>query len=148
MPDLSSSSAKQPIQSLSDSANQAASTKKWGWLVLFTALPTLTCCALPLLLVSLGFGSVVAAMFNTIPGLAFLAGNKIWMFGISGLLIAAASYMVFVRPQACPANKALAEQCMSAKVWNKRLLVASAIIWSIGFFSSYIFPYLIEYFGL
>ncbi len=134
--------------SLSETASQAASTKKWGWLVLFTALPTLTCCALPLLLVSLGFGSVVAAMFSTIPGLAFLASNKILMFGISGLLISGASYLVFIRPQACPADKALAEQCMSAKKWNKRLLIVSAAIWAISFFSSYIFPYFIEYFDL
>ena len=131
-----------------DILSEAASTQKWGWLLLFTALPTLTCCALPLLLVSLGFGSVVAAMFSTIPGLALLAENKIWMFVISGLLIVGASYMVFIRPQACPADKKLAEQCAAAKVWNKRLLKISALVWSIGFFAAFIFPYIIEYFEL
>ncbi len=134
--------------SLSETATQAASTKKWGWLILFTALPTLTCCAIPLLLVSLGFGSVVVAMFANVPGLALLAGNKLWMFAISGILIMVASYMVFIRPQACPADKELAKQCASAKVWNKRLLIVSALVWSIGFFTAFLYPYLIEHFDM
>ena len=47
-----------------------------GWLTLFITSGTLLCCALPILLVSLGFGAVAASLNYNIPGLLFLAENK------------------------------------------------------------------------
>ena len=129
------------------SINNDLSTRKWGWLVLFTAMPTLICCALPIVLVSLGFGSVVAAVFANIGPLAFLAGNKFWVFVLSGGLIAVSAYMIFIRPSSCPADRELASKCQSAKVWNRRLLLVSGAIWSIGFFSSYMLAPILEFWG-
>ena len=42
------------------------------WLTLFIASGTLLCCALPILLVTLGFGALVASLNYNIPGLVFL----------------------------------------------------------------------------
>ncbi|MDQ7050407.1 MAG: hypothetical protein Q9M92_13100 [Enterobacterales bacterium] len=38
--------------------------KKWGVIILFTSSATLLCCALPILLVSLGMGAVVASLYG------------------------------------------------------------------------------------
>jgi len=46
---------------------------RWGWLVLFTSSATLICCALPILLVTLGLGAVSASLFSTLPFLVVLA---------------------------------------------------------------------------
>ena len=46
-----------------------AEPRYWGWLVLFASSTTLICCALPILLVTLGLGAVSAALFANIPGL-------------------------------------------------------------------------------
>ena len=63
------------------------SKTKLRWLTLFITSGTLLCCALPVLLVSLGFGAVVASLNYNIPGLFFLAEHKLWALSISGLLL-------------------------------------------------------------
>ena len=51
------------------------------WLTLFVTSGTLLCCALPILLVTLGFGAVVASLNYNIPGLLFLAEHQSWALG-------------------------------------------------------------------
>ena len=57
------------------------------WSALVAAFGTLVCCALPSLLVLLGFGSTVAAAVSATPWLVVLSQNKEWVFLLSGLLI-------------------------------------------------------------
>ena len=52
-------------------------------------LGTLVCCALPITLVALGAGSVVASMVSTFPWIVTLTEHKAWVFTISALLLAA-----------------------------------------------------------
>ena len=47
--------------------------KCWGWLILFASTSTLLCCALPILLVSLGLGAVVVSMASSLPFLVTLS---------------------------------------------------------------------------
>jgi len=49
---------------------------RWAWLVLFAFSTTLVCCALPILLVSLGLGAVSASLFANLPFLVTLAQYK------------------------------------------------------------------------
>lgn len=58
--------------------------RNWGWLVLFASTGTLLCCALPIILVSLGMGAVVASMASNLPFLIKLSMYKEWMFAGSG----------------------------------------------------------------
>ena len=58
--------------------------KNWGWLVLFATSTTLVCCALPIMLVTVGFGAVSAALFSNLPFLVTLAKFKLWFFTGSG----------------------------------------------------------------
>ncbi|MBL4788000.1 MAG: hypothetical protein JKY60_02745 [Kordiimonadaceae bacterium] len=110
---------------------------RWGWLVLFTSTSTIICCALPILLVTLGLGAVSASMFATFPILVTLAQHKVWLFLGSGLLLGLSAWAVYRPGRACPADKALAEQCETAHRWNTRILWVSGVIWLIGFCAAY-----------
>jgi hypothetical protein len=116
---------------------------KLGWLVLFTTSSTLICCALPILLVTLGMGAVVASVASFAPWLVWLTNNKIWVFIISGLLLAFATWSLYRPGRSCPMDPELGKYCTSAHKWNSIIIIVSAVIWFIGFFSAYILPLLI-----
>ena len=106
------------------------------WLTLFITGSTLLCCALPILLVSLGFGAVVANLNYNIPGLVFLAEYKFWTLGLSALLMLILAWVIWRPIQNCPVDPALASICQKSKQWNKRLFKISIAIWLIGIFFS------------
>ncbi len=60
-----------------------------GYLSLFASVGTLLCCALPTLLVFLGFGATVASVAASVPALVTLSRLKAWMFAVAGTVIAA-----------------------------------------------------------
>jgi len=106
------------------------------WLTLFITSGTLLCCALPVLLVSLGFGAVVASLNYNIPGLVFLAEHKLWTLSLSAILLLFLAWVIWRPNQSCPSDPELAATCKSAKRWNKHVFWLSVVIWSIGFFFS------------
>ena len=108
------------------------------WLTLLTTSSTLLCCALPVLLVSLGLGSVVASLNYNIPGLLWLAQHKYWTLVLSGLLLSFLAWMIWGSNQSCPNDPELAKYCKTSKKWNKRIFWLSVTIWSIGVFFSII----------
>lgn len=117
--------------------------RKWSWILLFTTSGTLLCCAIPITLVSLGLGTVVASMASTAPWLVTLSMYKGWMFLISALLIAASAIVVFRPGRSCPADPELAALCGQADRWNRRFIVISAGLWLIGFAAAYALPMLL-----
>ncbi len=112
--------------------------KKWAWVILFASTGTLLCCALPIILVSLGMGAVVAAMASNIPFLITLSLYKSWVFAGSGVLLALGGYLLYRPGRACPTEPELAALCTKAHNWNCRVLWISIIIWCVGFFFAYI----------
>jgi mercuric ion transport protein len=52
------------------------------------ALLGTTCCALPIVLVSLGMGGVVASVISAVPALAWLSKYKAMTFSVTGLILA------------------------------------------------------------
>src|SRR5579862_7230336 len=58
-----------------------------SYLSIFTSLGTLTCCALPSLLVLFGLGATVATTLSAAPWLVALSHRKHWVFLIAGILI-------------------------------------------------------------
>ena len=110
----------------------------WGWLLLFTSGSTLICCALPILLVSVGLGAVSAAMFSTLPFLADLAHHKTWLFAGSGGVLALAGWALYRPGRTCPTDPALAAKCAAADRWNRRLFAISLAVWAIGFSAAYL----------
>ena len=112
--------------------------KRLGWLSLFASSSTLLCCALPITLVSLGLGSVSAAIFANVPGLKFLAKHEIWLFVFSALVLGFSMWSVYRPGRACPTDKELGAQCQRAERWNKRILKISILIWCVGFTSAFL----------
>ncbi len=109
-----------------------------GWLTLLVSGGTLICCALPILLVSLGLGAVTASLFYNVPGLLFMAENKAWTLGLSALMLAGLAWMIWRPGQSCPSDAELAAFCARAKTWNRRIFFTSAVIWGSGFFFCYL----------
>lgn len=108
------------------------------WTTLFATSSTLLCCALPVVLVSLGFGATVASLNYNIPGLLLLAENKFLTLYISAFLLLILAWVIWRPNQACPTDPVLAELCQKAKHWNQRIFWISVSIWGIGFFFSYL----------
>ena len=115
-----------------------SSGRNWGWLTLFASSTTLICCALPILLVTLGMGAVSAAIFANVPGLTWLALNKVWLFAGSAVMLSAAMWALTRPGRACPTDPQLAAQCERAHKWNIWMLTISIFIWGIGFFAAYL----------
>ena len=120
-----------------DDQLQLDSRRSLGWLGLFASATTLVCCALPILLVTLGFGATVAAMFEAVPVLVFFGEHKAWTFLIAGVLLATAG-LAYRRQTSCPADPELARACEQARRWNQRVLVIASVLWVTGFAAAYL----------
>lgn len=119
-----------------------------GWLALFGSTGTLVCCALPILLVTLGFGSVVAALTLRYPLLVTLSEYEGWMFGLSAVLLTLAAWAIWGRGMHCPADPVLATRCQRTRVINQRVLSGALIIWAIGFTARFLLLPLRNWLGI
>ncbi|NOX08580.1 MAG: hypothetical protein GXP22_03675 [Gammaproteobacteria bacterium] len=108
------------------------------WLTLFTSSGTLICCALPIILVTLGLGTTVAALTSTFPFLITLSQHKIWVFIFSGLMLSLAGWLLYRPARHCPSDPELGRLCQTTHTWNQRIFWVSVSIWSIGFFAAYL----------
>jgi len=109
-----------------------------GWFALVASTGTLVCCAIPILLVSLGMGAAVAAASSNFPAFVVLSENKDYVFSGSAILMSL-SWWIHKRQQAnCPADPELAAYCRNAKRLNDRLLWSAGAVWGIGFFAAYL----------
>jgi hypothetical protein len=111
----------------------------FGWLGLFGSLGTLLCCAIPSMLVLLGFGATLASFLGNFPELIWLSENKGMVFTLSFLMLGL-SYLgqKFSETQACPIDKR--EDCERAKNWSKPIFWVSVLINGIGVFYAFILP--------
>lgn len=99
---------------------------------------TLVCCALPILLVTLGLGSAVVGLTSAFPWLITLSQHKAWVFAASGGMLALSGWLIYRSGRQCPADPALAAMCARADRWNRRVLILAAGIWLLGFFAAYL----------
>lgn len=118
--------------------DETTTLRRWAWLVFFTSSTTLICCALPILLVSIGLGAVSASLFANLPLLVTLAQYKAWMFAASGAVLTLTAWLLFRPGRACPTNPELAEQCEKVHRWNTRFFWVSVGIWGVGFATAYL----------
>jgi mercuric ion transport protein len=108
------------------------------WLALFTTTGTLVCCAIPIILVTLGMGATLASLVGTLPFLITLSLHKVWVFSISGLMLALSAWFIYRRSRSCPVDAELGALCEKSQVWNRRVYWFSVILWSIGFFAAFL----------
>lgn len=111
---------------------------------LFTSVSTILCCALPIILVTLGIGAVFANLTASLPFITWLAERSLYLFTIATNLLLIGGYFIFIKPQTCPADKKLAEICNKTKKFNKIVWWMSIIILAISFFFKYILILLIS----
>jgi mercuric ion transport protein len=139
------------------SANQvqgdrASRTAVLNYLSLFTSFGTLLCCALPSLLVLVGFGATAASFLSAVPWLVTVSRHKNWVFAVSGVLIASNFLYTYAlvprlrsRGGACPVDAP--GVCEAAGMMSRVVLWTSAVIYSVGFFTAYLLGPLLMRFG-
>jgi hypothetical protein len=105
----------------------------------FAGLATLFCCALPALLVLVGFGLTgVLTFFTAIPGWQNFGAYDIWLFPLAGILLALGFYLAYrhrsvAQGEACevpPGGREAA--CSTANRWNRRILWLSVSLYGIA----------------
>lgn len=117
--------------------NRSRQSLGLGGLALFASLGTLLCCALPVVLVALGLGSVFAAITMSAPFLVTLAAHHNWMFASSAALLALTAWWLS-RASECLADPELAATCAKVKLWTRRVLWFAVAIWLVGLFFTYL----------
>lgn len=120
----------------------------FNWLTLFATSGTLICCALPMILVTLGMGATVAALTSSFPILIVLSQHKLWVFIVSGIMLAVSAWFIYRPNQSCPTDAELAKACNSSKIWNKRIYLFSVGLWCIGFIAAFLALPIRVYFAL
>ena len=120
-----------------------------AYLGLFSSTGTLICCALPSLLVFLGFGASVASFLASAPWLVTLSRNKAWVFAASAIVIAGNLYYLYrmvpralVTSGACPADDRVA--CARATRVSRVTLWVSVVLLVIGAVVAYALPFVLE----
>lgn len=73
-----------------------------SWLTLFASTGTLICCALPIILVTLGLGAAVVSLTSTFPFLIVLSQHKIWVFAFSALMLGVSGGLLYRPGRRCP----------------------------------------------
>ena len=126
------------VQKMSDATSKDAPALGTVWLTLFASTGTLVCCALPIILVSFGFGATVAALTSSFPILIALSLHKTWIFAFSGAMLALSGWLIYRAGSSCPPDPQLALLCNKTRLWNRRIYWSSVIIWGIGFFAAYL----------
>lgn len=110
----------------------------FAFLALFTSTGTLICCALPILLVTLGLGSAVIGLTGAFPWLVTLSRHKEWVFGVSAVLLALGGSILYRRGRGCPSDPRLAQWCNRVDRWNRRVYWIGLGLWAIGFFAAFL----------
>ncbi len=108
-----------------------------AWVTLFASTGTLVCCALPIMLVTLGMGATVAALTRSAPFLIVLSLHKAWVFAGSALMLALSGWMMYRPGRSCPVDPELGALCDRTQVWNRRIYWTSVILWGVGFFAAF-----------
>lgn len=109
-----------------------------SWLVLFASTGTLICCALPMVLVTLGLGTAVASLASSFPILITLSQHKAWIFAGSGIVLALAGWLMYRPGRVCSTEPALAALCERLQKWNRRVYWFAVAVWGVGFFAAYL----------
>lgn len=107
-------------------------------IALLFSMSTLLCCALPLLLVTIGLGSVVAAVTSNAPWLVTLSHYKVWVFAVSASILGLAGYSLYRPGRSCPADPMLAAACLRADRWSRRVWWTALLVWSVASFTAFV----------
>lgn len=94
------------------------------------ALLGTTCCALPIALVAVGLGGVVASLLSALPWLVWLSQYKAITFSLTALLLAYSGWRLH-RGGQCDVDAARQRR------WQQRFLALSTVLFSLALFAAY-----------
>jgi mercuric ion transport protein len=101
-------------------------------------LGTIVCCALPITLVTLGLGSVVASLVATAPWLVALSQHKAWVFLFAGLLLFANHRALYDPNGRACAPGGLCDPRRPTGRWLRRVFWGSVGIYAVAFFAAFL----------
>ena len=117
------------------------SNKLVNYLSLITSSGTIICCALPVLLVSVGAGAALSSLLAVFPQLVIFSIYKIPIFiGAFIMLIIAGILQYQSRDLPCPADKKKAYACMQTRKVSMIIYFTSVGIFIIGLLFAFIIP--------
>ncbi|MCX7978956.1 MAG: hypothetical protein N2578_08130, partial [Bdellovibrionaceae bacterium] len=91
-------------------------------LTLFSSFSTLLCCALPSLMVVLGFGAVLSSLVSSLPILIWISEHKSVVFGVSSfILLLNGIWLWRQRNTPCPIDPQQRRACLNAKNISRRI---------------------------
>jgi mercuric ion transport protein len=99
---------------------------------------TLVCCALPIALVSIGAGSVVASLVSTAPWLVPFTRHKEWVFAFSGLMLFANYWALYRSGGAVCQPGGVCHPSHPVGKWMRRIFWGSVVMYVVGFAASYL----------
>lgn len=112
---------------------------------LFSSTTTLLCCALPILLVTVGLGATLAGFVSANPWLSLFGEYKILFFSFSAILLALATFVTWRgRDAPCPTDAKAARLCTLFRKINLITLAIAYIIFITGFFFAFLAVYFIR----
>lgn len=112
-------------------------------LSLFSSSGTLICCAIPAALVAIGAGASLAGLISVFPQIVWFSEQKVPIFAVSGVLIAASLFMTWKNRNApCPIDKQQAVACQRLKKWSFINLSIAILFYVIGASFAFIFPFI------
>ncbi len=101
-------------------------------------LGTLVCCAIPIVLIALGAGSVVASVFSSLPWLGALTAQKSWIFGFSALLLLANYWALFRSGGSLCEPGGVCHPSHPVGLWMRRGFWFSVAVYFVGFAATYL----------
>jgi len=115
---------------------------RWREALLTTApvavLGALVCCALPIALVAVGAGSVMASLVASAPWLVILSQHKAWVFGLSGFLLVGNYWVLYRSTSAACQPGGVCHISHPFGRWMRLLYWGSVWLYVVGFAAAYL----------
>ena len=115
---------------------------RWREALLTTApvavLGTLVCCALPITLVAIGAGSVMASVVASAPWLVVLSHHKAWGFGFSGVLLLGNFWILYRSTNTACRPGGVCHISHPFGRWMRRLYWGSVGLYLVGVAAAYL----------
>jgi hypothetical protein len=116
-------------------------------LTILSSFSTLVCCALPVALVSIGAGAVLASVVTAVPQLVWLSEHKVQVFAFAGMMLVFSGVSAYRNRNApCPTDPVQAKSCVRLRRWSVRIFCLSAAIYAIGFLFAFFSNWLVQTF--
>ena len=110
-------------------------------------LGTLICCALPIVLVALGAGSVMASLVSAAPWLVALSRNKEWVFLVAGGLLAVDYWILYQSTSGACQPGGVCHVSHPFGRWMRRVFWGSCVLFAAALGAAYLLLPVSKFFG-